>query len=158
SELFRSLSPAARIMTVLLLVAIVVSIAFLFNHPFSAGACYLFGGEPVAFSEINAMTAAFGKAGLSDFELEGNRIRVPRGKQGFYMGALADAGALPRNFLDPMKKSLEGNILLVDRKTREEKIKVAQQEQLAEIVSRMRGIEWATVMYNVESSSSLDPK
>jgi flagellar M-ring protein FliF len=158
SELFRSLSPAARTTTALLLVAIAVSFVFLFNHPFSGGDCYLFGGEPVAFSEINAMTAAFGKAGLADFELEGNRIRVQRGKQAIYMAALADAGVLPRNFLDPMKKSLEGNSIIVDRKTREEKIKVAQQEQLAEIVSRMKGIEWATVMYNVENSSALDAK
>jgi flagellar M-ring protein FliF len=157
SELFRSLSPAARITTALLLVAIVVSIAFLSNHRFSADDCYLFGGEPVAYSEMNAMQGAFGKAGLTDFEQEGNRIRVPRGKQAVYMAALADAGVLPRNFLDPMKKSLEGNIL-VDRKTREEKIKVATQEQLAEIVSRMKGIEWATVMFNIENSSSLDAK
>jgi flagellar M-ring protein FliF len=157
SELFRGLSPAARITTALLLVTIVVSIALLFNHQFSDGDRYLFGGEPVAFTEINGMTAAFGKAGLKDFELEGNRIRVPRGKYADYMAALADAGMLPRNFLDPIKKSLEGNIL-VDRKTREEKIKVATQEQLAEIISRMKGIEWATVMYNVENLSSLDAK
>jgi flagellar M-ring protein FliF len=158
SELFRALSPAARITTALLLVAIVLSIALLFNHQFAGGDRYLFGGEPVAFTEINAMTAAFGKAGLKDFELEGNRIRVPHGKYADYMAALADAGVLPRNFLDPMKKSLEGNSIIVDRKTREEKIKVAQQEQLAEIVSRMRGIEWATVMYNVENQISLDAK
>jgi len=157
-ELFRSLSPATRITTVLLLVAVAVSFAFLFNHQFSGGDCYLFGGEPVASTEINAMTAAFGKAGLKDFELEGNRIRVSRGKYADYMAALADAGVLPRNFLDPIKKSLEGNSIIVDRKTREEKIKVAQQEQLAEIVSRMRGIEWATVMYNVENQMSLDAK
>jgi flagellar M-ring protein FliF len=157
SELFRALSTAARITTALLLVTIVVSIALLFNHQFAGGDRYLFGGEPVAFTEINAMTAAFGKAGLKDFELEGNRIRVPHGKYADYMAALADAGVLPRNFLDPIKKSLEGNIL-VDRKTREEKIKVATQEQLAEIVSRMKGIEWATVMFNVENSSSLDAK
>jgi len=157
SELFRSLSPAARVTTALLLVAVAVSFVFLFNHPFSGGDCYLFGGEPVAFSEINAMTAAFGKAGLADFELEGNRIRVPHGKQAIYMAALADAGVLPRNFLDPMKKSLEGGYFQ-DRRTLNEKIKVAQQEQLAEIVSRMKGIEWATVMYNVENSSALDAK
>ena len=157
-ELFRTLSPAARITTALLFAAIVVGIALLFNHPFSAGDCYLFGGEPVAFTEINAMTAAFGKAGLKDFELEGNRIRVPHGKYADYMAALADGGVLPRNFLDPIKKSLEGNSMIVDRKTREEKIKVAQQEQLAEIVSRMKGIEWATVMYNVANQTSLDAK
>ena len=102
------MTPAARITTALLLVVIVVSVAYLFNHQLSGSDAYLFGGDPVRSSELPGMLAAFGKKNLTDYELEGNRIRVPHGKQAVYMSALADDGALPHNFLDPLKNSLSG--------------------------------------------------
>ena len=91
SDLFRSMTPAARITAGMLLVVIVVSVTYLFNHQFSSGDAYLFGGEAVSASEIPAMQAAFGKVGLNDAEFDGNRIRVPRGKQAAYVAALAEA-------------------------------------------------------------------
>ena len=86
-ELFRSMTPAARITAGMLLVVIVISVTYLFNHQFSSGDAYLFGGEAVSASEIGPMQAAFGKANLNDAEFDGNRIRVPSGKQAAYMAA-----------------------------------------------------------------------
>ena len=42
--------------------------------------------------------AAFSKAHLEGYVIEGSKIRVPHGQQAAYMGALADAKALPANF------------------------------------------------------------
>ncbi len=92
AAVFRSMTPAGRITTVVLLAVLVISTAYLFNHPLT-GDGYLFGGEPVPISQLPAIEAAFGKKNLTDYELQGNRIRVPQGKQALYMAALADAGA-----------------------------------------------------------------
>src|SRR5690606_35284792 len=105
-----------------------------------------------------AMEAAFGKAGLKEAVVEGNRIRVPRGKQADYMGALADAGALPHHLLDSLKKSWETGGLLMDRRTREGLHKANMQELLGKIVSKMQGVEWAAVLYNEEPPRGLDSK
>ena len=41
----------------------------------------LMGGEPFSAAQLPAMEAAFAKANLSDYEVEGNRIRIPGGQQ-----------------------------------------------------------------------------
>ncbi|HZZ29584.1 MAG TPA: flagellar M-ring protein FliF C-terminal domain-containing protein [Pirellulales bacterium] len=158
TDLFRSMTPAARITAALLLLVIVISVAYLFNHQFAGADGYLFGGEPVAPSQLPAMEAAFGKKNLSDYELEGNRIRVPQGKQAAYMAALADAGALPHNFLDSLTKSLDSGGPFVDRRKREELVKVALQDELSKIIGQMSGIERATVLYNVEPPQAFNSK
>ena len=100
SDLFRSMTPAARITTGLLLVVVVVSLGYLFRYESSAADAYLMNGEPIPASLIPKMEAAFAKAHLEAYEVQGSRIRVPRGQQATYMGALAEAKALPPNFGD----------------------------------------------------------
>ena len=150
NELFRSMTPAGRITAVLLVVVIIISGGYLFNHQFSSADGFLFGGEPVAAGQLPAMEAAFGKKNLTDYELEGNRIKVPQGKQAVYMAALADAGAMPHNFLDSLKNSLDSGGMFVDRQKREALLKVGLQDELSKIIGQMNGIEWAKVLYNVE--------
>src|SRR5690349_8530908 len=90
SDLLKSMTPGARITTGLLLLVVVVSLAFLFQHQTSTPDAYLMGGEPFAPSQFGAMEAAFHKAGLNGYEIDGSRIKVPRGQQAAYMAALAD--------------------------------------------------------------------
>ena len=90
SDWYRSLTPGARIAAGLLLVVCAASVAFLFNQQYAGSETYLFGGEPVAASQLPSMVQAFATAGLADYEIDGNRIRVPHGKQAVYMGALAN--------------------------------------------------------------------
>ncbi len=155
---FRSMTPAGRIITTVLLAVLVISTAYLFNHPLTVGKGYLFGGDAVPATQLPAIEAAFGKKNLTDYELQGNRIRVPQGKQALYMAALADAGALPHNFLDSLKNSLDSGGPFVDRKKREELIKVALQDELSKIIGQMNGIERATVLYNVEMPQGFNAK
>ena len=106
SELFKSMTAAARITAGMLLVVIVISLGFLFQRQSSGPDAYLMGGEPFPAAQLPAMEAAFAKANLSAAVIEGNRVRVPRGQQAAYMGALADAGALPPNFGSYLEKAL----------------------------------------------------
>jgi flagellar M-ring protein FliF len=106
------------------------------------------GGEPFAAAQLPAMQAAFASAGLMNAEFEGNRIKVPRGQQALYMGALADAGALPANFGTYLERALASDGPFVSRTKREESIKVAKQNELQLILCRMKGVESASVLYD----------
>src|SRR6476660_3100333 len=98
SELLRSMTPGARITAGLLLAVVVVSMGYLFQHAASGPDGFLIGGEPRHEGVLARVESDFAKAGLSDYEREGNRIRVPSGQQAKYHAAVADAHALPPNF------------------------------------------------------------
>ena len=86
NDLFRSMTPAARIMSGLLLAVVVISLAYLFNHQIAGGDAVLLGGQPFTAAEMSAMEAAFGKAGLNGYSVVGSRIHVPAGQKSAYHG------------------------------------------------------------------------
>ncbi|MCG8587580.1 MAG: hypothetical protein MI757_22970, partial [Pirellulales bacterium] len=132
----------------LLLAVVVVSIAFLFNHQTNSADSYLMAGKVVDAALLPEMEGAFAKAGLSDYELEGNRIKVPRHKRDLYMGALVDAGALPATPLSEMEDAAKASGPLQSSKQRREMIKIAKQKTLSSWISAMDGIDTAVVLYD----------
>jgi flagellar M-ring protein FliF len=156
ADLFRGMTPGARLLAGLLLAVVVVSVGYLFNHGYSRGDGYLMGGRPIAPDELPAMEAAFDKAGLTSYEIEGNRIRVPLGQQSAYMGALADEGALPLDYHAILEKELSGaDGIWLDKATREARIKNARQRELALIIRSMSGIANAAVHYDTRKLGGL---
>jgi flagellar M-ring protein FliF len=152
TDLFKSMTPGARITAGLLLVMIVVSMAFLVNRVGGDDDAYLMGGEVFSSPQLHNMEAAFAKANLNDYRIEGNRIHVSSGKQSVYMGALADAGALPPTFGKYLEKVVATNSFWADKELRRQATKIATQNELQLIIGNMRGIETAAVMYDVEES------
>lgn len=152
-DLFKSLSPGARIASGLLMVVVVVSLAYLFRSQTASADAYLMGGEPFAASQLPTMEAAFAKAGLSNYEIDGNRVRVPRGQQSLYMGALADDGALPPDFGKYLEKALGSDSVWLSRAKQVELLRAAKQNELQLILSRMKGVESASVLYDEKKTS-----
>ncbi|MCA9245974.1 MAG: hypothetical protein KDA42_02635 [Planctomycetales bacterium] len=155
-DLFRSMTPGARVTTGLLLAVLAVSVAYLFQSQTSGPDAFLMGGEPFSASQLPAMEAAFSKANLTDYEVEGNRIRVPRGQQASYMGALADAGALPANFGSYLAKALDDDDVFASNQQRATRLNIAKQNELALILRSMQGIENASVLYDVKKGTGLE--
>ena len=89
SDLFKTMSPGARLTAGLLLVAVVVSIGYLFNAQTGGADAYLLNGQSFTADEMSAMEGAFGKAGLSDYTMDGSRIRISKSRQAAFLGALA---------------------------------------------------------------------
>ncbi len=155
ADLFRSMTPGARITAGLLLGLLVVSLVWLVGQKGSGPDDYLLGGQQFSSGEVNAMEQAFGKAGLDGYTLEGNRIRVPRGQRAAFMGAIADAGALPSDFGAALRKTLAEGGPFITTREREERLKVALQEELALWIRSMPGIEKAAVAYDVKKTGGL---
>ncbi len=148
SELFRSMTVGARITAALLLAVVVVSLGYLFNQHSTGPDDVLMKGEPVPASYLPAMEAAFAKAGLNDYRIDGTTIRIPRGKSGEYMGALADGNALPPNFSQFLEKAIDGGSAWESGETRRQRIKSAKQQQLSAIIQSMQDIQQAMVIFD----------
>jgi flagellar M-ring protein FliF len=141
ADLFRTMTPGARITAGLLLAVVVVSLAYLFNGQMAGSGSDLLNGMTVSPSQRNLMMSAFGKANLNDAVERNGRIFVPRGQEAKYMGALADAKALPPNYGSPFKDAEESGNIFESKEVRENRWIRAKQESLGHILSSMSGIE-----------------
>jgi flagellar M-ring protein FliF len=156
SELLRSMTPAARITTGLLLAMVVISLGYLFTYRVSGPDCDLMNGEPIPASYLPKMEAAFAKAKLSQHEVRGAHILVPAGQKAAYMAALADGDALPPNFGKALAAAINTGSLYESDRQRQDRVKIALQEELALIISRMIGVESASVLYATETKGGLN--
>lgn len=147
SELFRSMTPGARITSGLLLAVVVISFGYLFQHASAGPDAYLFGGEALPDGQLTQIEAAIAQANLSGYVREGNRIRVPAGQQAAYLGAVADAGALPPNFNTVLEKALDNGGPWESREATRERLKIAKQQALSEIIRAMPWVNEAAVLF-----------
>ncbi len=150
AELFRSMSPATRIAAGLLLAVIVVSLIYLFQFQVAGGDEYLLDGRPFSSSEMTSIEAAFAQAGLNSSVVVGNRIRIPRGQKAAYLAAMADASALPADFFKYFDDAVSSENPFASNRSLELKHSNAKMKELALIISRMQGIESATVQFDEE--------
>jgi flagellar M-ring protein FliF len=153
-DLFLSMTPAARVTSVLLVAVIGVSLGFLVQQQSSGPDEYLFNGEFLAPADADRAEAAIAQAGLNGWSREGNRIRVPRGQMAEYLGAVADAGALPPNHDSIIQQALDLGPF-VDEQTRRQRLKAAREQQLSLIIRSMDGIEDAKVIFDVQPGRGL---
>lgn len=146
SDFFYSMTPAARLTTGLLLGVIVVSLVFLFRGQATSADAYLFGARPLTNGEISAMTAAFSKASLNDWDDEGNRIRVPRGQRHTYLAALVEGNALPQDAGSAWRDMFDNQNVFASRTTKDLQAKRALEQELAYTIRALSGIENAYVV------------
>lgn len=158
SELVESMTPAARVTAGLLLAVVVVSVGFLFKQSTAGSDEYLFGAEPLSSVEIDAMTAAISKAGLNEYDLVGNRIRVPRGKRHEYIAAIAAEDALPTHAKDYMRKALEESNPFASREEKLQRMKLAKEQEFSHIVEWYPWVQQASVIYDVKATRGPRPK
>jgi flagellar M-ring protein FliF len=144
TELFRNMSAGSRLTAGLLLVVAVVSIGYLFNYQVTGGDDFLFNGASIRSEDLNKMELAFGKAQLNAYTIVGSRIKVPHSVRSQYMGALADAGALPKGILSEVIESTNSSPIDTPSQ-RAERLKVGLERELSTIVGSMQGMESASV-------------
>lgn len=158
SELFRSMTVSARITAALLLLVVVISVGYLFKTGSSGPDSYLLGGHPFSAAELPQVQGALAKAGLKDFQVEGNLIRIPRNEQATYIAALADASLLPSSFGDRFMSIVERQSPFSSKYQNEQVLKHARNAMLAHSISRMDGIQSADVFTDVTDKRGLRPE
>ncbi len=91
TDLFKTMTPGARLTSGMLLVLILASLGYLFVNRSGGPRRYLFGSQEFSREDIVAMQRAFGTANLDDYEMDGQRVRVPARRLNEYLQALDKA-------------------------------------------------------------------
>jgi flagellar M-ring protein FliF len=149
------MTPGARITAGLLLAVVVVSLGYLFNNQISGPNADLMHGMRVSDAQMQRMMAALGKANLNDAVVQNGQLFVPRGMEAKYMGALADAKALPPEFNGPLTNAAENSNILICSEDRTARMNAAKQEEIRNVIASMPGIYNASVMIDSMFTSGI---
>ncbi len=160
--LFAGMTPQARLLSVLLTGAIVVSAIFLINGA-SAGTAkteFLFDGRSFNEQEIARFSVAFSTAGLKGWEPVGDRIKIPEASRAEYYKAISDSNVMPDTMFGPMDEAMKSNSLLEPNKVTEAKHLNARLKSIAAAIQAMPRIQQAFVTFDErrEGFSSTRPK
>lgn len=155
SDVFRSMTAGARITAGLLLAIVVISVGYLFQYQSAGPDEFLFGGQFLTDGQLVRIEAAMAQAGLNDFQRDGNRILVPRGQRSTYLAAVADGDALPPNFHTYFESALEQGGPWDSAEATRERLKIARQQMLSEIIRHMNWVQDAVVLYDEQQPRGL---
>jgi flagellar M-ring protein FliF len=144
-ELFSSLTPSARIMTGLMMGVIVVSLGWIVSTEVSGDYESLLGGVVLTYAELDRIETAFGDAQLRDYYREGRQIRIPKGQKDQYLKALSAADALPKEWGSEIKRAMDAGNVFESSEKFSARMQTAEEHELANILKRMPGIEFAAV-------------
>ncbi|MHB8969011.1 MAG: hypothetical protein ACYC3X_02920 [Pirellulaceae bacterium] len=159
ADLFKSMTPGSRITAGMLLIVIVVSLSYLFVFQVNTANEFLFGSREFSQGELDAMQSAFGAAGLSNFEVVGKRLRVPRGKLVEYLQALSQSNFLPQNFDSAIDEVVASSNSLIDsRPLQDFKFSQALQKKCGQVISEFKGIDTATVQFQEVRKGGFPPQ
>jgi flagellar M-ring protein FliF len=155
TDLFRSMTPGARLTSGLLLAVVVVSVGYLFQYQTAGPDEFLFGGIFLPDGQINRVEAAIAQAGLSGARRDGNRILVPSGQKAVYLAAVVDGGALPPNFHTYLEDALDQGGPWESIAATKERLKIAKQQMLSDIIRAMEWVDEAIVIYDEQQPRGL---
>lgn len=146
-DLFRTMTPGARMVAALLVVVLVVSLVWLFNLQATSGDVYLLGGRDFSQAELGAMEAALAEARFTKYSIEGYKLKVPRSRHDEALAAIVRAEAMPKlasEFDDPSR----GFNPLLTRSQEEKQAKVEKQAKFAAMMRQVRTLERVALEYD----------
>lgn len=155
AELFKSMTPAARLIAAMLVVVIAVSVAYLFRIESGTGDEYLFGGQQFNQRELGIMDLAFSKAGLKGGRIDGLRMLIPRGQKDVYLKAIQENDAMPETMTRFTDQAIGKDNSWSSREQRSHLMKNAKERELSRIIREIRGYEEATVQYDESEAGGL---
>ncbi len=147
-EAFSSMPMQSRIISVMLVIAIAIGLAFLVKGTEANGSIYLFGGKSFGEHELDVIEMAFSKAGLSDWAREGRRIKVPSDAKATYLAALEEASTLPSTLQSSVQDAInatgpfDSNELMLARQ------RVAKAADLSKLIAMLPEVKSASVVYD----------
>ncbi len=159
TDLFKSMTPGSRITAGLLLTMIVVSFVYLFLFQSNTANKFLYDGRQFSLSELSKIEDAFAASKLSEYEIVGDRVRIPGGQQTAYLQALQKSDFVPIDFDSPVQDALNNSrSFLESSEVTKNRLLQAEQRKLALAIEAMPQIERAAVQYKQYKSSGFPPE
>ena len=130
-EAFVSMPMQSRVITVMLGAAIAIGLAFLVRGDSEAGNEFLFGGQSFGGQELAAVERAFARAGLNEWEREGQRIKIPSDAKSDYLSALEDSSSIPMSMRSRVQDAIDATTVFDSSDLRKSRESVAKEQELA---------------------------
>jgi len=147
-EAFASMPMQSRVISVMLVAAIAIGLAFLVRGSESAGRELLFGGHTFSEQEQDAIELAFSRAGLADYQRVGRRIEIPSGQKAVYVAALQESSSLPFTLRTYLKDAVDNTNIFDPSGLRNSREMIAKQQDLGNKISAFPDVQWASVTYS----------
>jgi flagellar M-ring protein FliF len=147
-DLWKSMTPAARLASGLMAGVIVASALWLVRGAPDATDHSLFGGKEFSQTEIAKMVSAFSKANLGGWEIVGNRINVSSTMKHKYLAALAEANILPDSAYSEFDEAFKKDNPFTSVSSVKAGFALAKQKEVSKSIMDLRGIEHAKVIYD----------
>ncbi|MFO0922787.1 MAG: hypothetical protein U0905_09905 [Pirellulales bacterium] len=147
-ELFFSLTPQARLMAGLMVAVVVVSSGFLFRGSQTTAKVRIFDGHVFSDEELHSAQIALSEAKLSDWEVQGNQILVPKATRDVYIKAIGEAKAFPLSPGSSTDQALNAGTMFDGNLKNQARLMHARQKDVGRTLQNMQGIEKAWVNYD----------
>lgn len=147
-DLFKSMTPASRIMAGLMLGVIVVSLGWIVGAQQSSEYEYLLGGRSFTEGELADLEEAFSNAGLRDYDRVGERVKIPTATKDVYVKAMSEAQALPAEWGTYIDKAINGGSPFDPNSLIEKRYESGKERELASVIQRIPDIEFAAVEFD----------
>jgi len=146
--LFLSMTPGTRVMSIIMVIAIAVSSAFLVRDSQQTEMELLFDGHVFKDSDLRQAEMALSNAKLRLYKLDGNRMRIPTAQKDVYLKALSEGDAVPRDLGSSLNKALNSGNFLEPLTTTNARLRAARQSDLSDAIGRLPFVEYASVTYD----------
>ena len=175
-DAFLAMPLPSRVIAGMLVAAIAIGLGVLMQGGSTSEETYLFGGESFNESEVAEMELAFSAAGLSQWQREGRRIKVPSDSLHTFLKALDESGKVPTRLASAMEDALNSSNPLELNGQRISRETWAKQKMIARQICvfpevrsaavhydktergfRRDGVQTASVMVTPEGSRPLSP-
>jgi flagellar M-ring protein FliF len=138
----------SRIISVMLVAAIAIGLAFLVRGEGSAGREHLFGGRSFGEQELDAVELAFSRAGLNDFDRVGRRITIPTESKAEYLAALEESATLPISLRSSVQDAINAASVFESSEMLKTRQMHAKEQDLGHKIEAFPEIRWASVEYD----------
>ncbi len=147
-SLFLGLTPGARVLSGVMIVAILVGAGLLVRDVQQSDLEFLYGGHVFKDSELNLAETALGNAGLTNYRREGMRLRVPKNERNLYIKALAEGKATPSQLGSATDRALAGSNMLESMFISKTRTLEARQQDIASVLERLPFVDKVYVTYD----------
>jgi type III secretory pathway lipoprotein EscJ len=154
-ESCQGLGPSARLGIILAGALIALAAGYWSVAPRQASWVYLLGGQEFSETQLQSFCRALEAEGLTDFQPEGKRLRIPRAQVAQYAAALAKHDVLPASFYAWFDRAAAQSSWWSSSTQEERRWELARQKALAQIIEQMPEVESASVLIDRSAPKGL---
>ncbi|SMP39917.1 flagellar M-ring protein FliF [Neorhodopirellula lusitana] len=147
-NIFSSMPVPSRVIAGLLVVVIVLALGFLVRGSSTTQEEYLLGGRMLDEQDIDAAELAFGSAGLTGWQREGRRLKIPTLQRSEYLAALEQSSALPNSLRTHIQSAIDSSTAFESSEQRIARIMHAKEQDLSDNITKFNDIRSANVTYD----------